>query len=144
MQKRRSIDKKDSALLCQSIGKIILHNGQLALCCAADLPKSSPLLIGNIDNEHVTVLQNRVQDNYLIPFIEVLGLKEMIRMLKKDGFNTEFNKNDLHEANICNVCNKLLFINKYRQYFREKITDSEIEKLIEGRYLLYYGHSLQS
>lgn len=135
------LNKKDSSLLCHSIGKIILQNGQLALCCAADLPKNSPLLVGSIDQEPVAELQKRIQNNYLIPFIEVLGLKEMFKMLKKRGGDIEFNKNDLHEANICKTCNKLLSNDKYRNYFQEKIKDPEIEKLIAGRYLLYYGHS---
>jgi organic radical activating enzyme len=132
---------KDNSLICQSIGKIIRADGKLAVCCGADLPDDSPFIIGNTDNETVVTLQKKIADNYLVPFIETFGLVQMIEMLKKAHFTIDIDTNEMHPANICNLCIKLFSDKKNNIFFREQKKIAEIEKSIAGKYLLYYGHN---
>jgi pyruvate-formate lyase-activating enzyme len=134
-------EKDNQPLICQSMGKIIRSDGQLALCCGADLPDNSTLLAGNIDSLPIPTLKDNLETNHFIPFIEIFGLKWMMETLKKSFSGYDFSVSELHTDNRCNICQKMLGNKDYRNYFKNKIKEEAIQNELKGKYLLYYGHS---
>jgi organic radical activating enzyme len=131
--------KKDH-VLCQSMGKIIQSDGQVALCCGADLPDDSPLLAGNIDHEPLSVLRQKMESNRLIPFIEVFGLRWMYNQIEKEFPGSGIKEEEIYTSNRCNLCQKLLTHNVYRDFFRKKLDEESILLEIKTRYQLYFGY----
>jgi len=123
------------------MGKIIRSDGQVGLCCGADLPNDSPLLAGNIDLLDVPELKDKMINNYLIPFIEIYGLTYMINMLKKEAYNIDIDPGELKPDDRCTICQKLLANKQHNNFFKMKIREPEIQKDLRSKYLLLFDHS---
>ena len=123
------------------MGKIIRSDGQVGLCCGADLPNDSPLLAGNIDSLAVPELHQKMNNNHLIPFIEIYGLTYMINMLKKEAYNIDIDPGELKPDDRCTICQKLLANKQHNNFFKMKIREPEIQKDLRSKYLLLFDHS---
>lgn len=135
------VENNVPSLTCQSMGKIIRSDGQVALCCGADLPKDSPLLVGNIDLLDVPELKHKMNNNHLIPFIEIYGLRFMIEILKKEAYDLDIDLSELKSDDRCTICQKLLANKQHNDFFKKKIMEPEIQKDLRSKYLLLFGHS---
>lgn len=137
-------ENEDDPVICQSMGKIIRSDGQVALCCGADLPENSPLLAGNIDTDTTESLLKSMNRNHLIPFIEIFGLRWMAERLKEAYPDFQFRKDEMNTPNRCNICRKMLAEKRNSEFFAGLISKKNILDQLRGRYLLLYGHHFQA
>ncbi|MFN8254281.1 MAG: radical SAM protein [Bacteroidales bacterium] len=135
-----SENKSNEPLKCISMGKIIRSDGRIALCCGASLPLDSPLIAGDIDNEDAGELKTSLTDNFLIPFIEIFGLRWMAREIEKEFALKYFDFNEFKIENRCNICFKILSDRKLYDYFNHLIQIEEVQEMIRSNYLLLYGY----
>jgi organic radical activating enzyme len=137
-------ENEDDPVICQSMGKIIRSDGQVALCCGADLPENSPLLAGNIDTDSPKILKKSMGSNHLIPFIEIFGLRWMAERLEEVFAGFAIKADEMNTANRCNTCMKMFAEKRNSEFFAGLIREKDILDQIRGRYLLLYGHHFQA
>jgi len=127
-------------LVCNALGPVIQPDGTVASCCRAPLPRSSPLIIGDLNAEDFQPIYQRFLSHPIIPFIQTWGLLEMLERLIDEGLATGLEGyRDAREEEICELCQAILSEPAHVSFFAEQFHVPEVRKRFGILTFVLYG-----
>lgn len=132
---------KQNKMICNVIGLLIQEDGLVSCCCGPELSKTSPLIIGDLHRDTLFEIHNRFRQFFLIPFLEIWGLKKMLQELQKAGLAQHL-KGYLHSSPelMCELCKKLLEEEKHISFFNSKYSNPDILRELAVKAFLIDGN----
>jgi MoaA/NifB/PqqE/SkfB family radical SAM enzyme len=129
-------------LVCNALGPAIRPDGTVESCCRAPLPRTSPLILGNLNAEDFRPMYQRFLDHPIIPFIQTWGLLEMLERLVDEGLAIGLDGyRNAREEEICDLCRAILSEPAHVSFFAEMFHDPEVRKRIGILAFVLYGDS---
>jgi hypothetical protein len=129
-------------LVCNALGPVIQRDGSVASCCRAPLPRSSPLVIGDLNAEGFDTVYQRFQSHPIIPFIQTWGLIEMLERLIEEGLAAELaGYRNARGEQICRLCKAILSERAHVSFFAELFHDPDVRRRLGILTFVLYGDS---
>lgn len=135
---RVGTEEPKSLKLCTAIGPMILPDGTVTCCCGAPLPPTSPLIIGNLNQESFSEIYRRFEEHPLLPFLKVMGLTEMVDLLRTNGLVKEITGYDAPEE-FCSLCQQMFSNDKYVKFFTYKFSEPSVRRELGVKMFLLHG-----
>ena len=131
---------KQTKLVCNALGPVIQPDGTVASCCRAPLSSTSPLIIGNLNDEGFWPIYERFLNHPMIPFIQAWGLIEMLERLIDEGLATGLEGyRDAREEEICELCQAILSEPAHVSFFTDLYHDPEVRRRLGILTFVLYG-----
>ena len=135
-----TLEAGQTKLVCNALGPVIQPDGTVASCCRAPLSSTSPLIIGDLNDEDFQPIYERFSRHPVIPFIQTWGLLEMLDRLIDEGFGRELEGyRDAREEEICELCQMILLEPAHVSFFTELYHDPEVRGRLGILLFLLYG-----
>ena len=127
-------------LVCNALGPTIQRDGTVASCCRGPLPRSSPLVIGDLNAEGYQPIYQRFLSHPVIPFIQTWGLIEMLERLIDEGLAAELaGYRDAREEQLCELCQAMLSEQAHVSFFAALFHDPDVRKRLGILTFVLYG-----
>jgi organic radical activating enzyme len=132
-------DEPPEAACSMASFPIVFPNGNVTACIGPPItmPDFNPLYLGNLNQESISEIFDKAENNYILHSIRTFGPKVLVKLLAKNGYKRLIPQQYIKDA-ICDICFKL-FSNKETCKILQHIieNDSDFRKQTEyGR--LYY------
>lgn len=107
---------------CDELGPLIVPNGDVIACCNPDVPRESPIYLGNVNDEPLEILLDRFAANPYVKHIAGCGFSDIFeKAIENDELRAAYG--DKTYRHICEFCEDI---------FKDPVGRQRLEQVIEG------------